>query len=92
VCQDWEFPNFDNAEDLKIMGLNLSFFYVNMPGCMHRCLDPIFTSLAKNTPRWFPKRLDPKFYVSGKWFSYFGILFGLLFDWAYWFSTALCFR
>jgi len=28
----------------------------------------------------------------GKWFSYFMIIFGLVFDWAYWFMTALCFR
>ena len=27
-----------------------------------------------------------------QWLSYFSILFGLLFDWAYWFMTALCFR
>ena len=44
---------------------------------------------------YFCTRLAPSMgpiFLSGKWINYFGIVFGLLFDWAYWFMTALCFR
>mmetsp|Transcript_44814 Transcript_44814/g.90531 ORF Transcript_44814/g.90531 Transcript_44814/m.90531 type:complete len:736 (-) Transcript_44814:264-2471(-) len=93
ICaQDWDFPNFDGADGIKIMGLKFSFFYIHMPNWVQKFLQPHVTYLASIGPRIFPAKLDPKFYVSGKWFSYFGILFGLVFDWAYWFSTALCFR
>jgi len=85
VAQDWDFPNFSESKDLAIMTVQLSSFTIPIP-------DWLRIGAEKRLPVWSGMSVGSGLYISGKWFNYFGILWGVAFDWAYWFMTALCFR
>ena len=85
VAQDWDFPNFSESKDLAIMSVQLSSFTIPIP-------DWLRIGAEKRLPVWSGMKVGSGLYISGKWFNYFGILWGVAFDWAYWFMTALCFR
>jgi hypothetical protein len=85
VAQDWEFPDFSESPNVSIMAVDFSSFTITLPTWLRLGLQArLFRCQDWNVPVGL--------YISGKWFSYFGIVFGLAFDWAYWFMTALCFR
>jgi hypothetical protein len=85
VAQDWEFPDFSESPNVSIMAVNFSSFTVTLPTWLRDFLETYVLCC-------FHWKVPVGLYISGKWFSYFGIVFGLAFDWAYWFMTALCFR
>ena len=85
VAQDWEFPDFSESPNVSIMAVSFSSFTVTLPPRLRAFLDTYVFCCSE----W---KVPVGLYISGKWFSYFGIVFGLAFDWAYWFMTALCFR
>jgi lambda repressor-like predicted transcriptional regulator len=67
---------------VKIVGTDFSAIKLYLP-------NSLVHFFAKCTPRCTGL---VGIYISAKWFSYFGIMLGVSFDWAYWFMTALCFR
>jgi hypothetical protein len=85
VAQDWEFPDFSESQNVSIMAVEFSSFTITVPTWLRLGLQARLFRCANWT-------VPVGLYISGKWFSYFGIVFGLAFDWAYWFMTALCFR
>ena len=81
--KDWDFPDLSDGEGVKIVAVDFSAIKCYVPAgvvnLFFRCAPDSCAGVLG-------------FYVSAKWFNYFGIMLGVGFDWAYWFMTALCFR
>ena len=83
IAQDWSFPDFSDDDEIKIVALELTSINLDVRRLFSaRCLER-FAALARRLP---------VVYVSGKWVNYMGIIMGVMFDWGYWYMTALCFR
>ena len=74
---------------MKVMAFDFSNIKIKLPMWCMKNMMPFFTRFGKALHL---EDMGGPIYISGKWINYFGILFGLVFDWAYWFMTALCFR
>ena len=70
ILQDWDFPDFSEDAAIKIVATDLSAFRLDC--CSTWC---------RQCPRLSSYLV---FYMSSKWFNYFGILVSGAFDWAYW--------
>jgi hypothetical protein len=72
--QDWDFPDFRGASDVKIVAADFSSFTLRLPTWLVFFIARFVPDITKYC----------QIFISSKWFNYFGIMMGVAFDWAYW--------
>ena len=60
--QDWDFPDFSDGEGVKVVGADFTSIRIYLPSCLVNCLSKCSPTCAGLVG----------FYISAKWFNYFG--------------------